>query len=195
MEPETTQITQLLDELRDGQPQAEEKLLPLVYQELRRIASRYMGRERANHTLQTTALVHEAYIRMVGQEPDIDWQNRAHFFAMAATVMRRILVDYARAKRSRKRGGSKKFVVLDEALVFNRTRLEDILSVDEALSSLQEWDPRQARIVEMRFFGGLTEQEIAETLEVSTRTVKRDWRMAKAWLRSELSRQKENSAG
>ncbi len=189
MDSDTSRISRLLGRVREGNQQAQQELLPLVYQELRRIASRYMMRERADHTLQTTALVHEAYLRMVGQEPSVDWQNRAHFFAVAATVMRRILVDYARSRSSQKRGGKRPHLVLDEALVFDSNRLEEVLAVDEALSRLQEWDPRQSHIVEMRFFGGLTEKEIAEALDVSVRTVKRDWSFARAWLKNELSRQ------
>lgn len=191
MAGDSSQITRLLDRLRDGHQQAQQDLLPLVYDELHRIAARYMGRERRDHTLQTTALVHEAYIRMVGRPADVDWQNRVHFFAMASTVMRRVLVDYARAKGSRKRGGDQHEVSLDEKHLLDPNRMEQILTVDEALSRLQQWDARQSRIVEMRFFAGLTEKEIAEVLKISVRTVKRDWRMARAWLKAELSKPRE----
>jgi RNA polymerase sigma factor (TIGR02999 family) len=180
-------ITLLLTELQAGNRAAESKLVPLVYDELRRLARRYMRGERAEHTLQPTALVHEAYLRLIGQR-DVEWQNRAHFFGVAAQLMRRILVDHARARKAEKRGGSAPKVSLDETLVFTEAKGADLLALDEALTRLTERDPRQGRIVELRFFGGLTEDEAAEVLGVSTRTVKRDWNVARAWLYKELSK-------
>jgi len=178
-------ITELLAELRAGNRSAESKLMPLVYDELRRLAGRYMARERSDHTLQPTALVHEAYLRLIGQR-DINWQNRAHFFGVAAQLMRRILVDHARAHKARKRGGSQAKVALDETLTYADNKGAELLAIDEALTRLSHRDARQARIVELRFFVGLTEEEAAEVLGVSTRTVKRDWSVARAWLYKEI---------
>jgi RNA polymerase sigma-70 factor (ECF subfamily) len=180
-------ITLLLTELQTGNRAAESKLVPLVYDELRRVARRYMRGERADHTLQPTALVHEAYLRLIGQR-NAQWQNRAHFFGVAAQLMRRILVDHARAHQAVKRGGSEAKLSLDETLAFTEAKGADLLAVDEALTRLTERDPRQSRIVELRFFGGLTEDEAAEVLGVSTRTVKRDWNVARAWLYKEFSK-------
>ncbi|MGO8793159.1 MAG: sigma-70 family RNA polymerase sigma factor [Terriglobia bacterium] len=180
-------ITLLLTELQVGNRAAESKLVPLVYDELRRLARRYMRGERADHTLQPTALVHEAYLRLLGQR-DVQWQNRAHFFGVAAQLMRRILVDHARAHRAEKRGGDEPKVTLDTVFVFTEAKGADLVAVDEALTRLTERDPRQGRIVELRFFGGLTEEEAAEVLGVSTRTVKRDWKVARAWLYKEVVR-------
>lgn len=181
------EITQLLVEIRKGNRAAESKLMPLVYQELRKLARRYMRLERRDHTLQTTALVHEAYVRLVDQR-HVSWQNRAHFFAVAAQIMRRILVDHARAHQAAKRGGTDRGISLDDTMVFTEEKASDILVLDEALTRLSERDRRQCRIVELRFFGGLTEEEAAEALGISVRTVKRDWRIAKAWLYHQVSK-------
>ena len=180
------EITRLLDQLREGDQEARDRLIPLVYDELRQLASRYLAREPAGHTLQTTALVHETYLRMADPDKETGWKDRVHFFALAATAMRRILVDHARSRHSLKRGGTDRPLALDEAIVAAEGRMEEILAMDEALSLLSQWDQRQSRIVELRFFGGLTEKEIAQALGVSQRTVKRDWRLARAWLRAEL---------
>ncbi|HEY6290388.1 MAG TPA: sigma-70 family RNA polymerase sigma factor [Terriglobia bacterium] len=181
------EITRLLIELKGGNPQAQSELIPLVYEELRRVARSYMRGERAGHTLQPTALVNEAYLRLV-EGPAINWQNRAHFFAVAAQLMRRVLVDHARARRAVKRGGNECRVSMDAALAFTGGKDADVLALDEALDRLAERDPRQARIVEIRFFGGLSEQETAEVLGISTRTVKRDWSVARAWLYKEIKK-------
>jgi len=186
MDPTPGEITQLLIQVTQGNHEAESRLIPLVYNELRRLARRYMRNERPDHTLQATALVHEAYLRLTNQK-DADWQNRAHFFAVAAQMMRRILVDHARAHRAQKRGGREPKVSLDEALAFTEDDSERVMAIDEALTRLAERDPRLGRNVELRFFAGLTDEEVAEALGVSIRTVKRDWRVAKAWLRGELS--------
>jgi RNA polymerase sigma factor (TIGR02999 family) len=180
-------ITLLLAELRAGNRSAESRLLPLVYDELRRVARHYMRAERRDHTLQPTALVHEAYMRLAGQR-DVDWQNRAHFFAVAAQLMRRILVDHARAHKAEKRGGTEPKIELGEGLALTEEKATELLAVDEALTRLAECDPRQARIVELRFFGGLSEEEAAEVLGVSARTVKRDWSVARAWLFKEINK-------
>jgi RNA polymerase sigma-70 factor, ECF subfamily len=191
MEP--ADVTALLGELTKGNPEAGPKLIPLVYSELRRMAAGYMRRERTGHTLQATALVHEAYLKLLGQR-SVDWQNRAHFFGIAAQVMRRILIDHARGHVRDKRGGGREAVPLDEALVFSPERSKDFLVLDSALDRLAEVDPRQARIVELRFFGGLTVEETAEVLSVSPKTVKRDWSVAKAWLHGELKAAYGNEA-
>ena len=180
-------LTQLLLAWSDGDQAAFEQLVPLIYEELRRLARRYMARERAGHTLQTTALVNEAYLRLIDAQR-VHWQNRAHFFAVSAQVMRRILVDFARARRNLKRGGGAAQVSLDEALVVSPERGADLLALDEALCRLADLSPRQSRVVELRYFGGLNEEEVAEVLKVSPRTVRSDWSLARAWLRRELSR-------
>ena len=179
-------ITQLLKHWSTGDSNASEKLIPLVYEELRGLARNYLARERGDHTLQTTAVVHEAYLRLVGQR-EIAWKNRAHFLGVAAQMMRRILVDHARAHLARRRGGSQQRVSLDEVSISPRTHSADLIALDEALTRLAEIDARQARVVELRFFGGLTEAETAKTLGVSTKTVNRDWLVAQAWLRSEIA--------
>jgi RNA polymerase sigma factor (TIGR02999 family) len=179
-------VTQLLKAWSNGEQEALEQLIPLVYHELHRLAHRYMGRERDAHTLQSTALVHEAYERLIHLK-DMSWQNRAHFFGVSAQVMRRILVDYARARRYRKRGGEWRQVPLNEAVALFRDRQTDIVALDDALRSLEGIDPRKSRVVEMRFFGGLSIKEVAEVLGVSQETVLRDWRLAKVWLLRELS--------
>ncbi len=179
-------VTALLSQLSAGNRDAEARLVPQVYNELRRLAAGYMRRERADHTLQPTALVHEAYAQMV-DHPHQHWQNRAHFLATAAQVMRHILVDHARAKRAEKRGGVQQQVTLDEALLPTADRTVDILSIHQALERLTEMDARQGRVVELHFFGGLTFDEIALVLGISERTAKREWSMARGWLRTELA--------
>jgi len=179
-------ITRVLHELSAGEENAPARLMPLVYDELRRLAGRYLSRERLDHTLQPTALVHEAYLRLVDQT-QVNWQNRAHFFGLAARIMRRILVDYARGHRADKRGGGLEKLSLDEALSFSKERDVDLIALDDALSDLAGLDPLQSRIVELRFFAGLTLEETAEVLGLSRSTVERDWIMAKAWLYTQLS--------
>jgi RNA polymerase sigma factor (TIGR02999 family) len=160
--------------------------MPFVYDELRRLARQYLQRERSDHTLQATGLVHEAYLRLVDQS-SLSWQNRAHFFAVAAKVMRRVLVDHARSHRAEKRGGDREKLEFDEALLPSGERAVDLIALDEALRELERLDARQSQIVELRFFGGLTNEEIGEALDISPRTIKREWRLAKAWLRREIS--------
>ncbi|HEY4050197.1 MAG TPA: sigma-70 family RNA polymerase sigma factor [Acidobacteriaceae bacterium] len=184
---DSADITTLLQQVRVGNAAAESDLIPLIYNELRAIARNQMGRERPDHTLQATVLVHEAFLQLVGNS-QIDWQNRAHFFALASRVMRRILVDHARAARAQKRPGAREKVELESALAFAEGQYAEFLALDEALDRLSEWDPRQSRVVEMRFFGGLSFEEIAEVLGISERTAKRDWRMARAWLYRELNK-------
>ena len=178
-------VTKLLQQWTVGGEDALDKLIPPVYAELRRLAASYLRRERRDHTLQATALVHEAFLRLVDQR-DVRWQNRAHFFGIAAQLMRRILVDHARAHAASKRGDGARPVSLDDALVVAPAADTDLLALDEALMHLAAVDPQQARIVELRFFGGLTIDETAEVLQVSPATVGRDWIMAKSWLYAEL---------
>lgn len=181
------EITEMLNACRGGDRQAMDKLIPLVYEELRRQAHRYLRHERPNHTLQTTALVHEAYLRLIEQR-EVEWQNRAHFFGLSANMMRRILVNYAVSQNRLKRGGKDENLPLEEAMcVAVEERDVDLLALDSALNELAALDERQARIVELRYFGDLTIEETAEVLNISPATVKRDWNMAKAWLRAELS--------
>lgn len=179
-------ITALLHQLSDGHREAEAELIPQIYGELRKLAARYMRRERRNHTLQPTALVHEAYERLI-QLPQISWQSRAHFYATASLLMRQILVDHARARQAAKRGGIQQQVTLDDTVLPTTDRSVDILALHEALERLAKFDARQSRIIEFHFFGGLTFEEIALVLDVSERTVKRDWSMARAWLKGELA--------
>lgn len=175
-------ITKLLQELRNGDRQTMDEILPLVYDELRRLAKNYLSRERSNHTLQPTALVHEAYLRLLGQK-EIEWQNRAHFFGISARLMREILIEHARGRNRQKRGGEfKTQIALDEAVSFAQQNQLDVVAVDDALSKLEKLDERQAKIVEMKFFGGLTVEEIAEVLSISPATVKREWSSAKLLL-------------
>jgi RNA polymerase sigma factor (TIGR02999 family) len=183
--PEDGEVTKLLAELSQGKDEAASRLIPLVYSELRKLAAGYMRRERCDHTLQPTALVHEAYMKLL-QQRSIEWQSRAHFYGIAAQIMRRILVDHARAHLREKRGSGQRPVVLDETVMFAPEHSRDLLKLDEALERLGELDPRQSKIVELRFFAGLTVEETAELLEISPKTVKRDWSMAKAWLHGEL---------
>ena len=178
-------VTSLLLSWGRGDPDAIERLAPLVYGELRRLARRELRGERAAHTLQPTALVHEAYLRLVGQR-GVSWQNRAHFFAVASRVMRRILVDHARSRNAAKRGSGGRTVCLAEAGPLGQQRPADLIALDDALTGLAAIDPRQSRIVELRFFGGLTVEEAAHVTGLSPRTIKREWRMAKAWLGREI---------
>src|SRR5262249_26356 len=187
--PSTHNVTQLLVAWSDGDQAALEKLMPLVYQGTRRLARRYLGPENPGHTLQPTALVNEAYLRLIDQNR-VRWQNRAHFFGVSAQLMRRILVDMARARKQRKRGGAARQVELDEALVVSKERGEDLVALDDALQSLAAMDERKGRVVELRFFGGLSVEETAEVLQVSPDSVMRDWKMAKVWLHRELSKEK-----
>ena len=179
------EITKLLKRMQSGDRDAADRLVQEVYPELKRIARRHMRRERPGHTLQTTALVNEAYLKLVHQR-ESDWTNRAHFFAVAAQIMRRILVDHARTKLAEKRGGGAAALPLDEALVFSPERSAQIVALDEALTRLEERDERVGRVVELRFFAGLSVEETAEALKISTRTVKRDWQFGRAWLQAEL---------
>jgi RNA polymerase sigma-70 factor, ECF subfamily len=183
----TKEITQLLIAWGDGDPSALEELAPLVHSELHRLAHHYMSRERPGHTLQTSALINEAYIRLINWK-DVRWQNRSHFFAVSAQLMRRILVDFARDRQYLKRGGRAVQVSLAEAAALTVERSHDLLALDEALTALTDLDPRKGQMVEMRFFGGLTVEEVAEVLKVSEETVIRDWRLAKVWLLRELER-------
>ena len=177
-------VTQLLVRWTEGDKRALEDLLPLVYDELRRLARRYLQQERRGHTLQSTALVHEAYLRLVDQ--NVSWQNRAHFFGIAAQMMRRILVDHARSRSAAKRGDGACRVTLDEGLVALAERDLDVMALDDALSNLAKIDPQQSKIVELRFFAGLSIEDTSEVLHISPATVKRDWAMAKAWLHREM---------
>jgi len=186
-EPSTHEVTALLLAWSQGDPSALEKLTPLVYQELHRLARGYMGREHAGHTLQTTALVHEAYLRLIDSSR-VRWQNRAHFFAVAAQLMRRILVDFARSRHQLKRGGEAPRVSLSEAFEVAGEKDADLVALDDALQNLASVDLRKSRVVELRFFGGLSVEETAEVLQVSPDTVMRDWRLAKLWLLRELSK-------
>ncbi|HTI36783.1 MAG TPA: sigma-70 family RNA polymerase sigma factor [Vicinamibacterales bacterium] len=178
-------ITRLLVDWSSGDEAALTRLLPLVYDELRRLARSHMRHERPDHLLQTTALVHEAYLRLVDQK-NVRWQTRAHFFAVAAQVMRHILVDYARGRGREKRGGGHSNVSLHDAAAISTERVEELLAVDAALDNLATLDPRKGRVFELRYFGGMSVDEAADVLNVSPATVARDWRMAKAWLRREM---------
>jgi RNA polymerase sigma-70 factor, ECF subfamily len=185
--PDTTRITQLLLAVSDGRQDALDQLVPLVYDDLRRLAARQMRRERAGHSLQPTALVHEAYVRLVDQR-HVKWRNRAHFFGVAAGLMRRILVDHARARLAEKRGGGLQRVTLaGEELAAEDPRRIDVLALHESLERMGAFSPRQERIVELRYFGGLSNKEAAEMLGISEATLVREWTIAKAWLRADLS--------
>lgn len=179
-------VTQLLMAWNDGDESALEKLVPLVYGELRRLARRHMQRERPDHTLQTTALINEAYLQLVDIR-NVHWQNRAHFFALCARLMRRILVDFARSRHYAKRGGGAQPLSLDQSVLVSPGHSPDLVAVDDALQALAKVDARKAQVVELRFFGGLTLEETAEVLKVSPETVRRDWRLAKVWLLRQLS--------
>ena len=189
--PAPAEVTQLLQAWSRGESSALEKLTPLVYKELHRLAHRYMSYENPGHTLQTTALVNEAYLRLVSNQAS--WQNRAHFFAISAQLMRQILVDFARSRHQWKRGGKVQRVSLDEGIVSSKEPGAELIALDDALKALAEVDPRKSQVVELRFFGGLSVEETAEVLKVSTDTVLRDWRLAKLWLLRELRRGEKES--
>ena len=193
MTPASQGVTQLLVDWSNGDQAALHKLLPLVNAELRQLAKRYMRRENPGHTLQTSALVNEAYIRLIDQQ-QVRWQNRAHFFGIAAQLMRRILIDHARSHHYAKRGGGALRVSLDETAAVTNARAAELLAVDEALEKLTAMDARKGRIVELRFFGGLTEEETAEVIGISSPTVQREWRAAKAWLHRMLTDEKSDEA-
>lgn len=181
------QITKLLDELSGGKSQVVDQLVPLVYEQLRSIAQRQLRGERAHHTLNTTSLAHEAYLKLVNQT-SVNWRNRAHFFAIAAQAMRRILINYAQKRNAEKRGGNELIVTFHEDAMMVEARSQELLALDDALSDLEKLSERQGKVVEFRFFGGLNHEEIAEVLDVSVPTVKRDWRVARAWLSREMKR-------
>jgi RNA polymerase sigma factor (TIGR02999 family) len=191
--PSTHEITQLLRAWSAGDQGALEKLAPLVYAELHRAAHRYMVREQPGHTLQTTAVVNEVYLRLLNVR-DASWQDRAHFFAVSAQLMRRILTDYARSRQALKRGGVAPHLSLDETAVVSSQPSQDLLAVDDALNKLAAFDPRKSQVVELRFFGGLSIEETAEVLKVSRVTVARDWKLAKAWLVQELNPEQHDGA-
>ncbi len=193
MDSSPHEITQLLRAWRGGDQEALEKLTPLVYAELHRAAHRYMAAERPGHTLQTTALVNEVYLRLVNLR-EITYQDRTHFLAVCARLMRRVLVDFARSRGRVKRGGDSPPAALEEALVVSREPGAELVALDEALSSLETVDRRKSQVVELRFFGGMSVEETAETLKVSTETVKRDWRLARMWLLREMSSEKGHEA-
>ena len=180
-----SEVTQLLIDVRGGSQAALDRLLPLVYEELRRIASSYLHQEHQQRTIQTSDLVHEAYLKLMGQ--DVDWQNRAHFFGIAANAMRQILVDYARRRNAAKRGGGMTRVTLNDEMVIVEESYERVLGLDDALTQLQKLDERLSKVVELRYFSGLTVEETAEVLSVSPKTVKNDWSLAKAWLHRTMS--------
>jgi len=192
-DPPTHEITQWLTDWSNGDRSALEKLTPLVYRELHRLAQSYMQGERVGHALQTTALVNEAYLRLIEADRQ-SWENRAHFYAVAAKLMRHILVDFARSRDRMKRGRGLEQVSLDEALTVRADNTSQLLNLDEALTALSKLDERQSQVVELRFFGGLTEAEIAVVLKVSERTIQSDWRLARSWLLRELSGEKSNDA-
>ena len=193
MQPSSVNVTMLLKQISSGNQNAVAELVPLLYDELRRMASRYLQRERPGHTLQATALVHEAYLRLVDQK-GVEWQNRSHFFGVAAQQMRRILVDYAGAHHAAKRGGPLPKISLDDALAIAEGRTGDLLELDEVLTRLASIDAQQVRIIELRFFAGLTVEETAEVLNISPATVKREWTTAKAWLAREIERGRDSAS-
>lgn len=181
-------ITQILQKWSEGDENSLDALIPLVYQELHRLAHRALAKNSGNNTVQTTALVHEAYLRLVNVK-HVNWQDRVHFFAVSANLMRNILVDFARNRLSQKRGGDAAHVELDEGLNFSLGKSQDLVALDDVLTELAKLDERQSRIVELKFFGGLTEDEISEVLKISPATVRRDWKVARAWLYRELANQ------
>ena len=189
MTTQTHEVTRLLADWRNGDREALEKLTPLVYTELRRLAAHYLRGERAGHTLQGTALVHEAYVRLIGQGGELHWQNRAHFFGVAARLMRQILVDHARRHHAQKRGSGEPHASLEESAVFTPERASNLVALDEALSDLAQFDPRKSRLVELRYFGGLGIEEIGEVENLSVATVRRQLRLAEAWLHRALTNQ------
>ncbi len=193
MDTGSGEVTRLLQAMNAGDTAAGEQLLPLVYNELHRIASAYMRRERPDHTLQATALIHEAYLRLAGEE--IDWQNRGHFIGLAAHVMRRVLVDYARQHHAERRAGGLQRVEMDDNFAISPERLDEVLFLDRALQRLKEKNPRQAQVVELRYFGGLSVEQIAAILQVAPRSVKRDWSLARMFLYGELRPRERLLAG
>lgn len=186
MPASSNEVTELLIKWSKGDKAALDEVMPVIHSELRRMARRYMARERSGHTLQTTALINEAYLRLVDQQ-GVEWQDRAHFFAVSAQVMRHILVDHARKYQSEKRGAGVQKIPLDDVVVANQQRAAELVALDEALDALAAVDPRQSQIVELRFFGGLTVEETAEVMKIAPITVMREWRTAKAWLRNKCS--------
>ena len=180
------EVTQILNDWSGGDPKAQERLMPFVYDELRRLARSFLAKERDDHTLQPTALVHEAYVRLVDQTR-VNWQNRAHFYGIASSMMRRVLIDHARSHAAEKRGGGAIRLSIDDVQAPLEQRAADFVALDEALKRLSQFDERKSKVVEMRFFGGLNDEEIAEVLGVTTRTVLRDWKKARLWLYRELS--------
>jgi len=193
MTPGSHEITQLLLALSEGDGEALDRLAPLVYAELRRLTKSYMRKERAGHTLQTTAIINEAYLRLI-DAGQVEWRNRAHFFRVAAGVLRQILLAMERERGCQKRGGGARQVSLDEAMMIDEALDEDMVALDEALGALAQFDVRKAQVVEMRFFGGLTEEAIAAALDVSTETVRRDWRLRRSWLRRKLNVEQTDGA-
>jgi RNA polymerase sigma factor (TIGR02999 family) len=192
-EPTPSEVTRLLKDWGNGDSAALDRLMPIVYDELRRVAARYLRRERQDHTLQATALVNEAYLRLIDQN-QVQWQNRAHFMGVAAQMMRRILVDHARNHKRVKRGGGAQKVSLDEVVAIAEVRAQDLVELDAALKALAAFDDRKSRIVEMRYFGGLSVEETAEVLKISEITVARDWKLAKAWLYTTINDNREHSS-
>ena len=195
MSSSSQEVSLLLEQHRQGQPEAFKRLLSLVYDELRKLAAYQLRAERADHTLQPTALVHEAYLRIAAKGEQLQWRNKAHFFALAAQVMRHVLVDYARSHRAEKRGGGQPRVPLEEARLLPVESGPDIIALDEALSALADRDERKSRLVELRYFGGLSIEETAEVMGLSPTTVRREWTMTKAWLRREMKGMDERSSG
>ena len=189
----THKVTRLLQAWGRGEDTALEQVIPIVYKELKRIAHRYMAGQRQDHTLQTTALINEAYLKLIDSR-QVNWQDRAHFFAISAQLMRRILVDFARSHTYQKRGGGVREITLDESLMGARGPAKNLVALDDALKALADMDPRKCKVVELRFFGGMSVEETAEALKVCPDTVARDWRMAKAWLASELGWDKRHGA-
>jgi RNA polymerase sigma factor (TIGR02999 family) len=186
MSTRVSRTTQFIEQVSQGNREAADQILPIVYDELKQLAAHYMKSETPGHSLQPTALVHEAFLRLVDQD-QVSYQGQTHFFALGAQAMRRILVDHARSRGRQRRGGDRHSVAFDEETVFSRTREEDILVIDDLLQRLAELDSRQAQIVELRFFGGLKVDDVAEALDLSKRTIEAEWTMARAWLRSQLS--------
>jgi len=184
--PPNNEVTRLLESWSNGRPEALDELMPLVYQELRKMAKQYMNSQPSGHTLQTTALIHEAYLKLADNR-EKNWQNRAHFFAVAAQAMRHILVDHARSHQTEKRGGETKIISFEDVAIISNQRANELVALDEALKNLSELDERKGRVVELRYFGGLSVEETAEVLKISPQTVMRDWRFAKTWLLRELS--------
>ena len=193
MQSPSQEVTELLVAWSGGDTAALENLMPVVYDELRRLARQYMHREADNQTLQTTALIHEAYLKLIDQKR-VQWQNRAHFFAVSAQMMRRILVDMARKRHAERRGGVLQRISLDEAPTLSQSPAREVVAVDEALTALAALDPQKSRIVELRFFAGLSVEETAEVLKISAATVMREWKRAQAWLYTEIGRQQSASA-